>query len=99
MNPFEDFGSQKRKKGHKYCPKCDKEYNNRALPLHCTEDNCNGYLGGKFKPKDTKPDAQMITPNLASVRLNKAGIPVRVFVDLEENKVHIFIFLKLHIRK
>ena len=90
MDPLEDLGSLKRKRGNPVCPGCQKSYNNRALPLYCTEDGCDAYLGGKYTPKDKKPDAQMITSNIASVRLNQAGIPVRVFVDLEENKVFYF---------
>ena len=32
-------------------------------------------------------DAKLITAQIASVKLNKCGIPVRTFVDLQENKV------------
>jgi hypothetical protein len=92
MDPLEDLGSLKRKKGHTFCPRCKKEYNNRWLTPHCTAvladgKKCDGFLGGKYKPKDTVIDAKMITSTIASVWLNQAGIPVRIFVDLKENKV------------
>ena len=88
MDPFKDLGSLKRKRsGQTVCPKCQKQYNNRALPLKCPEENCGAFLGGKYEPKETDLDAKMITSIIASVRLNPAGVPVRVFVDLKENKV------------
>ena len=78
-----------KKKGHTYCPRCGKEYNNRVKPKYCTQENCDAYLGGKYKPPDKNQilDAKLITAHIASVRLNKAGVPVRTFVDLKQNKV------------
>ena len=92
MDPLEDLGSLKKKKGQTACPRCKKKYNNRCLPSHCNEvladgKKCDGFLGGKYKPKEIVMDAKMITSTIASVRLNQAGIPVRIFVDLKENKV------------
>ena len=80
----------KKKKGHSYCPRCEAEYNNKVKPKYCTQENCGGYLGGSYKPpqKDySLPDAKLITRDIASVRLHKTGHPIRVFVDLKQNKV------------
>lgn len=74
------------KPGQKECKKCLKRYNNRAIPEFC--DQCDNYLGGNFRKKDTiSNDAQLITPSLASVRTNQAGVPTRTFVDVSLNKV------------
>ena len=91
MNPYWGSGPPK-KKGHSYCPKCDKEYNNKWVPEYCVEVNCDGYLGGKRRlpSKDALPDAtdaMLITEHIASVRTNRAGHAVRSFVDLQQNKV------------
>ena len=75
-------------RGHKRCPKCGKLYNNNAIPERCTAEGCDRYLGGKAKTKPPKEQlAQLITSTIASVRLRTGGFPVRVFVDLKENKV------------
>jgi hypothetical protein len=90
MDPFEKLGSlslQRQKSGQTICPKCSKQYNNRACPNRCTEANCQAFLGGNFIPKEKTLDAKLITSTIASVRLNTAGVPVRVFVDLKESKV------------
>ena len=73
-------------RGQKPCPKCKKLYNNRALPQYCTEENCDGYLGGKAPVKMKEPAAQLITPTIASVRKNPCGVAVRVFVDVRSNQ-------------
>ena len=80
----------KKKKGHSYCPRCEAEYNNKVKPKYCTQEKCGGYLGGSYKPpqKDySLPDAKLITRDIASIRLHKTGHPIRVFVDLKQNKV------------
>ena len=90
MDDLESFRRPKR--GHKQCPRCHKLYNNNALPLRCTEPQCNGYLGGKEPtPTEKDPDALLITSDIASVRLRTGGVAVRVFVDLKENKVFVFL--------
>ena len=88
MDPLDELGSLKKPgRGQSVCPKCKKQYNNRALKLKCSEGNCDGFLGGSYKPKPTEKDAKLLTSTIASVRLNTAGVPVCVFVDLKENKV------------
>ena len=88
MDPFDELGSlRKQNRGQSNCPKCGKQYNNRSKPVKCTGLSCDAFLGGSFKPKVKEADAQLLTSTIASVRLNAAGIPVRVFVDLKENKV------------
>ena len=87
MDPLKDLGSLRTKRGHTMCPGCHKLYNNKGRPEYCTEDGCNGYLGGDAKEKEAKSDARMITSSIASVRLHRAGVGVRIFVDLKENKV------------
>ena len=87
MDPFKELGSLKTKKGHTLCPGCHKWYNNKNRPMYCSEDGCNAYIGGDAKLKEDKTDARMITSSIASVRLHRAGVPVRIFVDLQENKV------------
>ena len=79
MDPLKELGSLKTKKGHTLCPGCHKWYNNRNRPLYCTEDGCNGYIGGdKNNNKEDKSDAKMITSSIASVRLHCAGVAVRM---------------------
>ena len=82
------LGSLKRKRsGQKIC-ECGKSFNNATIPKCC--DKCGFQLGGSHEPPkvDIFTDAKVIKNlNLASVRLNKAGENLRVFVDLEENKV------------
>ena len=94
MNP----GFKKKKKGHSYCPKCEAEYNNRVKPKYCTQENYGGYLGGNYEPpqKDMLTDEKLITRDIASVRLNKTGQPIRIFVDLKQNKVCEKIISKLY---
>ena len=90
IDPMDDIGFiRKPARGQKSCPKCHKRYNNNALPLRCTEANCDGYLGGQepIIVKEKDPIAQLITSTIASVRQHPGGHPVRVFVDLKENKV------------
>ena len=90
MDPLKELGSLKTKRGHTLCPGCHKWYNNKNRPLYCTEDGCNGYIGGDEKNKDDKSDksdARMITSSIASVRAHRTGVAVRIFVDLKENKV------------
>ena len=82
------FGSlRKKKKGQTQCYRCFKYYNNNAVTQYCSAKGCGAYLGGNFVQSNTSPDAKMITNHVASVRLNKAGLPIRIFVDLLENKV------------
>jgi hypothetical protein len=88
MDPLDELGSLKRQKaGQTICPKCKKQYNNRSLPLKCIEVSCEAFLGGSYKPKESALDAKLLNSTIASVRLNTAGVAVRVFVDLKENKV------------
>ena len=52
-------------------------------------------MGGNYEPpqKDMLTDAKLITRDIASVRLNKTRQPIRIFVDLKQNKVcEIFVF-------
>jgi hypothetical protein len=93
MDPFDQLGSlslQRQKSGQTVCPKCFTVYNNRALPPKCDRGNCGAFLGGTYVRKTKPLDAKLITSTLASVRLNTSGVAVRVFVDLEESKVHSF---------
>ena len=86
MDP--EFESLKRQKsGQTNCPnlKCRKKYNNRTVPNKC--EDCQTFMGGNYEPKEKALDAKLITSNIASVRLNTAGVAVRVFVDLKEAKV------------
>ena len=86
MDPFHELGSlQRQKSGQTICPKCNKQYNNRALPNKCFD--CQAFLGGNFRPKDKSTDGKLITATIASVRLNKAGVHKRIFVDLKQSKV------------
>ena len=86
-DPLDELGSSRNKPGQKECPKCKKKYNNRSIPPRCSETNCDAFLGGNYKVKAKDADAKLITSTIASVRLNTGGVPVRVFVDLRENKV------------
>ena len=98
MDPFYELGSlQRQKSGQTICPKCNKQYNNRALPNKCFD--CQAFLGGSFKPTEKGLDAQLITSTLASVRLNKAGPNKRVFVDLKQAKVKIYIYIIFFLKK
>ena len=84
----DDFQLLRRQKsGQKVCPRCQKSYNNRAVPYHCTESNCGAFLGGSYKPPEKVVDARLLTSSIVSVRQNPVGIPTRVFVDLRGNKV------------
>ena len=86
MDPLDDIVSLKRQKsGQKICPKCHKQYNNRAIPNKCF--NCQAFLGGKYKLTAETQDAKLINSSIASVRLGTTGVHRRVFVDLKENKV------------
>ena len=86
MDPLDELGSlQKKKRGQSVCQKCKKQYNNRSIKVKC--DNCDAFMGGSYQPKEREKDAQLLTSTIASVRLNAAGVAVRVFVDLKENKV------------
>ena len=85
MDPLKDLGSLATKKGQTVCHGCHTVYNNKVLTRECK--NCHAYLGGKYEAKEKVLDAKMITSDIASVRLNQAGLPVRIFVDLKENKV------------
>ena len=84
MDPLKDLGSLAKKKGQTVCHGCPTVYNNRVLPQNC--GNCSAYLGGKYEAKEKVMDAKMITADIASVRLNQAGIPIRVFVDLKDKR-------------
>ena len=75
---------RRRKPGQKECLQCGTFYNNAAIPEKCKV--CDNYLGGKFKPKEEILDAKLLTNNLASVRMNEAGINVRTFVEIGEVK-------------
>ena len=77
----------RKKRGQTQCPRCSKAFNNNAVPQYCSSIGCGAHLGGSFVDKSKELDAKMITQQLASVRLNQAGVPTRVFVDLAENKV------------
>ena len=86
MDPLDELGSlQKKKRGQTLCQNCKKPYNNRSIKVKC--DNCDAFMGGSYLPKEREKDALLITSTIASVRLNAAGVAVRVFVDLKENKV------------
>ena len=87
MDPLKELGSLRTKRGHTMCPGCHKWYNNHGRPEYCTEEGCNGYLGGDPKKKPEKTDAVMLTKSIASVRQHRAGNHSRIFVDLKENKV------------
>ena len=92
----DDFQLLRRQKsGQKVCPRCQKSYNNRAVPYHCTESNCGAFLGGSYKPPEKVVDAKLLTSSIVSVRQNPAGIPTRVFVDLRGNKVCLNIKLNI----
>jgi hypothetical protein len=79
--------SFKRKKAGQTTCKCGKTYNNQCVPPRC---KCGHELGGSFEPTQTvrklSGDAKMLH-NLVSVRLNKQGTNIRIFVNLTENKV------------
>lgn len=49
--------------------------------------DCHNYLGGDYNPEEKALDALLISDNFASVRKNVTGAPIRVIVDLEQNKV------------
>ena len=86
MDPFFDVGSlKKQKSGQKICPKCHKQYNNRAIPNKCF--NYQAFLGGNYKQTAETKDAKLISSSIASVRMGTTGVHRRVFVDLKENKV------------
>ena len=90
------LGSLKRKRsGQKIC-ECGKSYNNATIPKLCNK--CGIHLGGSYEPPkvDIFTDAKVIeNVNLASVRLNKAGENLRVFVDLKQNKVKFILDYKI----
>ena len=91
MDPFDQLGSfslQRQKSGQTVCPKCLSVYNNRALPPKCDKEKCGEFLGGTYVRKTKPLDAMMLTSTLASVRLNVTGVPLRVFVNVEESKVN-----------
>ena len=56
-------------------------------------------LGGTHQPKEKALDALLITSNLVSVRKNVGGVPVRVFVNLQQNKVRRFDKIRAFQRK
>ena len=58
----------------------------RWVPPNC--NSCNYYLGGSYSPVVKPIDAKLLTLSVASVRKNPTGIPVRVLVNLQENKVN-----------
>ena len=64
-----------------------KIYLKRWVPLYCFGEDCHYYLGGSYAPKEKSLDAQLLTSSLASVRKNVAGVPIRILVNLQENKV------------
>ena len=76
QDEFSFLGSLLKKKGQSKCPRCSRMYNNNAKPLYCSVSECGAYLGGKYEEKSSETDAKMISSTIASVRLNKAGIPV-----------------------
>ena len=57
------------------------------VPLYCDGQDCYYYLGGSYVPKEKALDAHLLTATLASVRKNDTGAALRVFVNLQENKV------------
>ena len=65
----------------------------RWVPLYCQTEDCHHYLGGSFKPKEKFLDAYLLTTSIASVRKNVAGAAVRVFVNLQKNKVSQYIHI------
>jgi hypothetical protein len=93
MASLEDLGSLKRNpSGQKVCHLCTRSYNNKHIPEFCLEAGCDAYLGGTYKPKKKEDEAFMLTQSVCSVRLNTAGVPKRVFVDLPGEKVY-FLYL------
>ena len=89
MDPLENLGSLKRHpSGQKVCHNCARSYNNKSIPEFCLQNGCNAYLGGSYKPKQKENEAFMLTQSVCSVRMNTAGVPTRVFVDLSGEKVY-----------
>lgn len=66
--------------------------------MYCTTEDCFYYLGGSYTPKEKSLDAYLLSTSVASVRKNVAGVPVRVFVDLQENKVRLIVVVILYLR-
>ena len=62
----------------------------RWKPQFCTAEDCHYYLGGTHNPDKKHLDAHLISDNIASVRKNVTGAPIRVIVDLKQNKVRNF---------
>ena len=75
---------KQKKSGQTVCPKCSAKYNNAVVPDNC--NTCDHFLGGKYRPKEIDIDAKLLTSNLASIRVNLAGINVRTFVDIGESR-------------
>lgn len=92
-----ELGSLKRKRsGQRKC-ECGKVYNNAKVPGIC--DVCEFPLGGSYKPQPVNkriPDSVIISESeqVASVRKDIAGEPVRIFVDLKQTKVIYITYLK-----
>ena len=85
---MDELGSLKRKKSGQTNCECGKLFNNAKVPEFC--DICKFRLGGTYEPPPEKrsvPDSVLISDKIASIRKETAGEPVRVFVDLDQNKV------------
>ena len=83
------LGSLKRKQAGQRTCECGKVFNNFHIPKFCPK--CQFLLGGSYEAppiKEDHPDSVALNKEegLVSVRLNKAGENLRVFVDLTENK-------------
>ena len=84
---MDQLGSLKRKRsGGKRC-NCGKWFSNTKTPKFC--DVCGYLLGGSYEPPlDIFTDAVVIRDvKISSVRLRKTGENLRIFVDLNQNKV------------
>ena len=79
---------KRNKPGQTRCGNCGIYYNNACVPPYC---ECGFHLKGKYLPMETDNklvhQAELLTNDLVSVRLNTTGINVRIFESLAENKV------------
>ena len=82
------FDSVKKKKtGQTTCNVCRRVYNNAAIPKYCL--GCNSYFPtGKVQTKKSKikPQAYLISDNIASVREHPRGHNTRTFVSIGTEK-------------
>ena len=84
------FGFYKSKpKGQTACYCCNLMHNNAHIPRFCS---CGAELGGKHEPaRNMLTGAKVINNELVSVRRTRRGTNIRIFVNLMENKVKMFI--------